>query len=176
MRKLFLVLILSIPSTTFAQDYRVNEERNLAWDYTQANIDVSQTIRFEVRLDSGIFFDTELPVLPPGTYEWPLPELTVGGHVVRVRACNSLECGSSAMLSFNVLAMLPPPPTNLRIPPGQVVSLPRAIQLAESYSFVRRLHGLSQGEMNFLANNYQGDFTYSNIMNYLDESFTKLGR
>ena len=168
MKKLLVALILLVPSTVLAQTvWPVNEQRRLGWDFTQADIDFSQTSRFEVQLDNGNWVDTGLPVLPPGTYIWPIPQLTIGTHIARVRACNANQCGPEATVNFTLVAILPPTPSNLRILPSQQVSIPQALQLAESVSYIYRLQNLSIPEINYLAANYHGNFTYSDVLIYL---------
>jgi hypothetical protein len=104
----------------------VPSPKKFLWDYSSADIAASEVNRFELKIDDGEWGDVGRLGSPdqsgatPGyvTYEAPVPALTLGSHIVSMRACNVTDCSDPLGLVF-IVSIKPAPVINLRIGGGQ---------------------------------------------------------
>lgn len=105
------------------------------WDYPTELLNAGNVNRFELQIDGGTWADvgrtaaTDQTGVPAGAvlYAASVPALTIGSHVVAVRACNVTECGDISSLKF-VISIKPGPVQNLRIGGGDAGSAAKGDQ------------------------------------------------
>ena len=90
----FLVLLL-IPQIGHAQSPEATILHQFAWDYPDEWIDDFNIVRFEIRTDGGVAVIVGMSKLSdlPESYAAPVPAMTVGQHLLEVRACSLTTCG-----------------------------------------------------------------------------------
>jgi hypothetical protein len=96
---------LLIASVAHAQT-SVNQGQKIAWDHDMVGVEKFQTAidTVESWTDSG------------RSLEYTIPALTPGLHTFAVRACNiEGRCSAAATLAFQMVAIVPAMPTQLRI-------------------------------------------------------------
>lgn len=90
------------------------------WTYTDQQFTDGAVALFSVCLDAQPCVHVD-PVATkttvPGWYEWKLPALTIGSHVVTVQACNADDCSSATAAKFSV-RIVPEAPAIVRVPSG----------------------------------------------------------
>ena len=92
------VLVLGLmPQIGQAQSPDATILHQFAWDYPDAWIAEFNIVRFEIRIDidSGVAASVGMSNLSdqPGSYTAPVPAMTVGQHLLEVRACSPVTCG-----------------------------------------------------------------------------------
>ena len=67
-----------------------------AWDYPDELIEEFGIVWFEIRIDGNTAASVGKSSLPgqPGSYVAPVPHMTVGQHLLEVRACTLVSCGT----------------------------------------------------------------------------------
>ena len=98
-----LVGIMLVGSATQAQVHAQTLGHAFAWNYPDQLLGESNVVRFEIRVDGGPPSQAGMSVLSgeSQSYTTPLPPMTIGLHLLEVRACNSMTCGAwSEPLSF----------------------------------------------------------------------------
>lgn len=90
----FLVLVLT-PQLGQAQSPEATILHQFAWDYPDDWIQEFNIVRFEIRIDAGVAATVGISNLSdqPGSYAAPVPAMTVGQHLLEVRACSLTTCG-----------------------------------------------------------------------------------
>jgi len=157
---------------------RVNSPIQIVWDLSQQDQTDGQITRAEVSLDSAAYVTAPgAPAVGTGSNSYAFTVAsTPGPHSFRVRWCNTLECGPHTELLYNVVGALKPP-SGVKIAPKPIaLTLPQAIELANSYSYVLRLHKLSDQELGYLASIYTGALEYEEALSFLDMQVGLLGR
>jgi len=110
---------------TAGETARAND--SIIWDYAPGELALFGVVRFEVCVeDPGslsclqVTPDASRTALQPDTtpgmesFAMKLPALTVGAHVMSVKACALSECSDVTTTSFNFLVK-PKPPSKVRI-------------------------------------------------------------
>ena len=98
-----LLVLLLLPQIGYAQSPEATILHKFAWDYPDEWIDDFSIVRFEIRIDGGVAVIVGMSKLSdlPGSYAAPVPAMTVGQHLLEVRACSLTRCGLwSAPLLF----------------------------------------------------------------------------
>ena len=94
-----LVLLLGcmfVARVEQAQFYSPALGHAFAWDYSDQSVREFNVVRFELRVDDGPPFSVGMPTALDGSqsYSTPLPVMSIGQHVLEVRACSSTTCGA----------------------------------------------------------------------------------
>jgi hypothetical protein len=101
-----LVALMMVGFCRAAAAQTVNQGQKIAWDHDGVGL-----AKFQTRIDN-----------PDGwtdgglAREYTIPALTPGAHTFAVRACNAQsQCSAEAALPFQMVAIIPIKPSNLRI-------------------------------------------------------------
>lgn len=184
MRGLLVALFVLVASLASAQGIRVGTPVVAEWDYTQVDLDCTGceggiVVRFEYRLDAGAWTNTGFPTLPPGHYEFIVPDgsKTGGKHTFSVRGCTATLCGTGsdvANFTYTVDVLAPRAPRNLTIRPGeppQELNLEQAIGMAHAYHcLLKPCVPLTEAQIFELAREYDGPIPFTNVsvLTFLD--------
>lgn len=108
MKTLALAFVLVLFAAPALAQTPVTQSKRIAWDHPGTDVQ-----KFQLGLD-GVFTDIPGGVTPRDA---ALPAMTVGTHVLEVRACFDIECATSDPLSVRLV--LVEAPDNVRIIDGQ---------------------------------------------------------
>jgi hypothetical protein len=91
-----LAALVLAPNVGLAQSPEATILHKFAWDYSDLVIAEHGIVRFELRIDGGAEAAVGMSALEdhPGSYVAPVPPMTVGQHLLEVRACSPTSCGS----------------------------------------------------------------------------------
>jgi hypothetical protein len=143
---------------------RVNTPSIFRWlPLPLADIDDSQTVRFEVQIDNHPIVTTANGVptpkpIPAVEYQYPVPQaqMVLGPHTGRVRSCSVDECSPWHEGTVIVRPMMPPTPSGGGFKPvSAVVPPPVAVKMVHGYGWLAGLgRDLNDAELASLAVRY----------------------
>ena len=87
------------------------------WTYTDEQLSRGQVVVFSVCIDSAPCNQVDPAAARTaigGWYEWKLPALLAGEHVVTVQGCNPIECSGATAAKFTV-RIVPEAPAIVRV-------------------------------------------------------------
>lgn len=185
-----LIVLLGGAATAHAQ-IRIGDPVTALWDYAQLDIDCTgcdggPVLGFDYRLMRGTtlikdWTDTGFPSLPPGTFEFVIPDGAgqKGDYEFRLRARNKTEFSLTATLAYQVQSILPNRPKNLRLKPAAPpppLDFAAAAEMGHAYAYLLRLSRLTDAELWDFARLYDGPvpLTQESVLDFLDAQAIKL--
>ena len=122
MRRLILVAVgvalmsALAPAQESVPRVRVGTPLQLAWDYTQPDLDLYGVVAFVVYRDPlGTPRELGRPNPQAGTSLWPLPLTPPGTYTYGVAACSATECSDAMTATVIVETGKPPAPSTARV-------------------------------------------------------------
>lgn len=181
MRQMILAaaMVLAMSATATAQSFTLGQPLTAVWTGAANETDAAVTA-YQVRVDTGAWTPSGQSV-PQTEYRYAIPQalLTLGAHTISVRACAGATCGTDeAQVSITIGRPLPGRPRTPSVVPssGQaVLSLPRAVEIANAYATLTVDRNLTGQELSELAKRHgNAPPTRESVFKVLDASFAEL--